>query len=358
MTACMLTRWGVLTLLIAAFTFPALARPGDDKKDDNRGAKIHVIVRDNDPDDSRAFQSWYGAQISNYRDIDPETGERIGELLQLVTGVSRGSITLLDRESNRRTAILTNATRITYPQPITGTRGHGNAPDARQYLRQGDLVIAGGYLRANGQFVATSLRVMGHLRGWDNEENTPAPPQYGYRAWGTVRMVDVRYRRIEVDANIGRRLVNLPHDVQVIVNGNTSSLTYLRPGDRVVFYYRQYGSKTLDAYRVVVLRAQETYPDGDRPYCTDPDYGPADVSPSAPMLEGRLESMTTSAVFNKIAVKTNAGRTLTIFVPKSLEAVDERGQRISLFNLREGERLRVYYTETLGSYFAQRIEVR
>lgn len=372
MKTLLTVRWALAMLLGLLLTLPALAKPGSnyDSHGDGANSRVRIIVQDNDtPDDTHVYQQWYGSQIACYNDIDQQTGERICDVLQLVADVNKDCLMLTDRDNARHMVMLTPQTDVVFVK----TPGHGgwekgrsyergHQADATRFLFPGDLVITSGYLRANGAFVASSVRVMG--RAWGNDgggwNNGDAHPTYGQRAFGDINSVDYRYGRIEVNTNNGRKTIYLAKGGEILVNGQKQTLQYLRRGDRVVFYYRDTNRWSMETYRIVVLQKDDGYPDGDRPCCTDPDYregGNVPTPQNAPMLEGQLDNITTGLMFNKLAIRSNYGKMVTIYVPKTVDAIDDHGDTISLLNLHQGERLQVYYTEIAGAYIAQQVRV-
>ncbi|OPZ83742.1 MAG: hypothetical protein BWY76_02142 [bacterium ADurb.Bin429] len=361
-------------LLTLALAIPALAKPDNDRgrRGDDDKARVRITIQQNDAnDDSRAYRSWYGAQVGRFNEIDRETGERIGDLLQLVADVDRDRIIVTDRDSVRRTVMLTGQTRV-----IDQSKGPGNGPgygylpngrmaDAARHVDKGDLVILNGYLKADGAFVASQIRVMGRVWGWGGNWNgggNDYRPTYGERAWGEITSIDYRYGRIEVNGSLGRRTIMLQRGGEVLVKGQKQTIQFLRKGDRVVFYYRGETNPrySIEVYRIVVLEKADACPEGNRPHCADPDYKPGhhDNAPNLPMLEARVTGVSTGTMFNKLTVITNAGKQVNVYVSKTVDAQDERGNRISLLNLRYNDRLCIYYTEVAGVMFAQQIEVR
>jgi hypothetical protein len=363
-------QWSIVTLLSAVLAVPALARPYGWEKDDRRDrdddrAAVHVVVTQDNQDESRVFSQWYGAQVNGLNGIDQETGERVADLVQMVVEVSRTRLVLADRQNLQRDVALVERTHVSFPKPLTnnGTRSFGDrdrGSDAKDYLRPGDLVICTGYLRSTGQFVATDIRVMDHTRwGQDFSDYNPPKPGYnGQRAWGTIRTVDVRGGRLSIDLNIGRRSVTLDRNAVVLANGRTIQPAYLRPGDRVVIYYRADDISLPVAYRVVVLQMDAGFPDGDRPHCADPDYTPGhDYDHGGPVFEGRCDSVVVGVLFAKIVLRTG-NTSVTIYLPKTMDVFDRRGQRVSCGNVRQGDQLRISYNDVAGTHFAQRIDVR
>ncbi|HOF88728.1 MAG TPA: hypothetical protein PLZ36_11590, partial [Armatimonadota bacterium] len=228
-----LIRWGFSLLLTLALAIPALANP-DAGRD---AARVRLIIQQNDAnDDSRAYRSWYGAQVSGFNDIDRETGERIGNLLQLVADVGRDRLIVTDRDNVRRTVMLTAQTRVIDLRKGPGTGpGVGSLPgsrlaDAARHVDQGDLVILNGYLRADGAFVASQIRIMGRAWGWGGNWNSGNDyrPTYGERAWGDIISIDYRYGRIEVNGSLGRRTIMLQRGGEVLGKGQKQTIQFLR----------------------------------------------------------------------------------------------------------------------------------
>ncbi len=375
-------RWALALCMAMMLTIPALAKPGDDRdgRDDGDKSRVRIIIeKDNNQDDARVYQNWYGNQVAGYNEIDQLTGERVGDLLQLVTDVTRDSVTVADRAYGRHTVMLAPQTAIVFTKQAgnggwdrgngndRGNRGNGygrdndrNRPnDVTRYLTPGDLVIVNGFLRSNGAFVASNIRVMG--RAWGNTTSyDDYRPTYGQRGFGDISSVDFRYGRIEINTNAGKRVLYLAKGGEILVNGQKQTLQFLRRGDRIVYYYRDTNRTTIEAYRIVVMQKDDCYPEDTRPHRCDPDYrdGGNNPAPNMPMLEGRLECISTGVLFNKLTLDPNYGKSVTVYVPKTVDAVDERGNTISLLNLRQGERLQVYYTDIAGGFIAQQIRVK
>lgn len=360
--------WGLAVALSSTLALPALAKKDDGGWEARPGAQ--VFVTNGTDDDARAFQQWYGEQVRGYDEIDAATGECVGDLLQLVAESTDGLLTLYDRQSVRHTAVVTSRTRITFepskrswePPGLGRSRSLPRDAERASRIRAGDLVIAQGYLRANGGFVATNIRVVGHSWGWGTDENPSVPTYDGYRAWGDITRVDSR-GRIVVDSNVGQRYLTLSRGGVVLVDNRPVSLNHLRRGDRVVFYYlRRTNDMTVEAYRIVLLRSGDADPIIGKPCCTDPYYDPHQDAEHAdmagPVAEGCLEYVSAGLFFNKMVLTAPGGQQYTLRLGKSLQAVGRSGERISILNLRKGERLRVYYFELAGGYFAQRVEVR
>jgi hypothetical protein len=366
-------RWGLTVVMTLVLALPVLAKPDRDRDDDHGDrddARVRITIQQNDAnDDTRVYRQWYGAQVGGFNEIDKETGERIGDLLQLVADVGKDRIIITDRDNARRTVLLNGQTRVIFVtnQPGNGYgNGHGNGygpngrmADAARHLDEGDLVILGGYLKADGSFVASQIRVMGEVRRWGGG-NDDYRPTYGQRAWGEVVSVDYRYGRIEVNTDTGRRSIYLERGGEILGKGQKQTLQYLHKGDRVVYYYRNTPTRnSFEVYRIVILDKVDVCPDGNRPHCADPDYKQGgNNAPNLPALDARLEGISTGTLFNKLTISTNNGKQVNVYVSKSVDATDDRGNRISLLNLRYGDRLRIYYTEVAGVLFAQQIEVR
>lgn len=367
--------WG-LAAVLALTAWPAYAQKGQGPKgrddDNDRRPTVRVIIqKTDDNDDVRAFQGWFNLQVRDYNNaIDPETGERIGDLVQLVTDVAPGRVNVIDRANSRRTVLMTDRTRLTFEAraetAMGPTRGNPRkGTDLTSRLRPGDLIISYGYLRSNGDFTAMNVRVVGQARGWGyNDDDDWYGQHYGFRAWGEVRDVDTRRNEVRIDSNLGTVTLTFSRDAEFIYNNKTISLRNLERGDRVVFYYREQGTRTLQVYRLVALRDGERYPEGDRPCYTDPDYRDGrdrwndDERGTTPVVEGRLNYISSGVLFNKLVLQTNDGRTITVRTSKSLDAIDRNGDRLALFNLREGDWLRVYYNDIAGTFFAERVQLR
>ncbi|MHB9022885.1 MAG: DUF5666 domain-containing protein [Armatimonadota bacterium] len=356
--------WVMAVVAIIATAMPIQAK--DDR--DGGNATVRVIIRDNDnDDDTRALGNWYGYQSDRYKDTDPETGLRVGNLLQLVTDVNRDRMTVVDRQNRRHTVMLPDRARVVPMQGQGWGWGRDNnnrSPnskvqvDPRFVLREGDLVIVHGYLMADGTLWATTVRVYGRSYGWENDWDD-RPSYKGTRAYGEVRSIDTRRDTVEISTNTGTRTVGLERGGVVLVNGQRQSIEYLRRGDRVVFYYENrtsYG--VLSAYRIVALGPNDRYPSGDRPHWADPGNQETDHGGyHGKALEGRLDSINSGLLFNTLEFREYNGRRHNIRAFKSLQAIDRDGDAIPVTRLRSGDRLRIYYSETNGTLFAQRIEV-
>jgi len=370
---------GLAALLATALMGPALAQNGrNDAKPKDRSIRGRVNVRinvrpQNDPEDTRVFQSWFGGQLRGYGVIDPETGERLSDVLQIVQEVNNNWIIVANRGEVQRSIMLTPRTKVTFKE-ITPTwtppglnrsqRPRGN-PFVASRIRPGDLVIAHGYLNANGKFVGTNIRVVGHAWGWYDDDDS-YPIGYGYRGWGEVRLVDTRRHTVEVRANIGYITLTLARDGRVEYRGRDYSIDNLEKGDRVVFYYRQdRDDRSIEAYRIVALEGNQSFPRGDEYYWCDPSgndrgdnrdqYKDAD---GGDWSEGYLDYIDTGSSFNKIVLRMKKGQPSVFFMPKSMRVVDQDGTRISIESLRDGEMLRVYYTNMDGTLFALKIVCR
>jgi hypothetical protein len=369
----MYTHWK-LAWMLAAIVIVAAAMPGpvkaDDRDRDGGRASIRIVVRDKDDDDDvRALGYWYGSQADRFGDIDMETGLRVGNLLQLVVDVDRDHLMVVDRQGMRHTVLLPNRAVIapvknqgwnwdtSVDTRLFGIRIQGGP---RFTLSPGDLVIVQGYLQADGSVWATNVRVYGRSYGWDDRGYNRSS-FHGFRAYGEVRSVDTYRNSLVIEANNGRQTVKLRGDADVMLGDGHQPLSFLRRGDRVVFYSDDQPSDTINAYRLVLLKDNDRYPDGDTPYYTDPDYRTAGDrghgGNDRMMLEGQLDTVTTGGVFNVLDFRANSGQHYTLRAFKGLDATGRNGEHISLNQLRMSDRLRIYYSESNGTQFAQRIEV-
>jgi hypothetical protein len=365
----------IRTLLIAGLTLalgisaviPALADRDEDRGNDRgqrRGPKVTVRVNNAvDPAETRAFHQWYGTQAQRYNDFDSELGARTGDFLLLVTDVTPGRIMVLDRQNVRKAVFVTDKTRVTFAKP-----GDRRSPEKRSPYGStpmpfypGDLVVVQGILRAEGGVLATRVSIVGHSYGW-GDDYSPYPEYHGYRAWGEIRYVDARRQRLEVSANTGRKILLLDEDTRILANGQHESFRYLRPGQRVVFYYTDEGYSSVRVTRLVVLRPGDTYPQGDRPHWADPDYSSdgweRDDHVPGISVEGRLEYISSGLIFNRLVIRTDHRKEVQVMAFKGLQAVERNGTRIPLADLRAGEELRITYTNLGDLLLADRIEIR
>lgn len=354
--------WG----LAASMMFGAVAPSYADKKNNNGielKAKVRVVVQDgNDKEETRLYQQWYGNQMGQLNGTDPETGERYADIVQVVTEVTNDQLMVSDQQGLRRGVFVNAHTQVimTLGRTQVNTVATGRktttrtAPQLVDMVRPGDMVIADGYLKVGGGMVATRIRVVGRARGYDYDDNDTYRPTYGFRSWGDIREINTRRGEFTLNANNGRVTIKLARDGEVLVNGQRQNLDFLRRGDRVVVYSRDKNSNV--AYRIVILRDNDRYPDGDRPCMTDPDYKDRGTA-TGPMLEGRLQYISTGVFFNQIVIRTNAGREMTVRCGKTLEAIDRDGNRISLYNLRGDDQLWITYSDVVGTLFAEDIYV-
>ncbi|MHB9130754.1 MAG: hypothetical protein ACYDBB_06650 [Armatimonadota bacterium] len=367
--------WAMGALMALGLMAPAQAKPHDNNEDRGNGrSNVRVVVVNKDDDDRRAFESWYNDQVRDYNDIDPITGERIGALLQLVTDVSRNRLTVLDRSNVRHTVLLNNRTSVTY-EPRRGheafsSREYDNnrrGPIAATMIRPGHLILVQGFMHYSATMVATQVRIMGRTNGWSAYDDDDTPSWSGYRGYGEVRDVDTRRNRvtITITINTGVRTIHLRDNGEFLVDGQRKPLSYLRRGDRIMFYCKDRNNDDLfEADLIVILRDKDTYPDGDRPHKCDPDWyhGGKPTGGShyddRNVIEGRITDINTRLLFNEINLRGTDGRTKSVYAFKTLEVIDRDGRRTSVLKLREGDWLRVYYKESNGNRIAQRIEVR
>ena len=286
------------------------------------------------------FLQWYTAQVSEYRDIDVESNEHIANLLQLVDEVDGDRVWLVNKQDVRRPAFITGNTQVV----LSGVNHDGLDPFARRractqfvdLVRPGDLVIAHGILRANGDFMTTKIQVMGRAWGWGDAEDmgiaTTAPVDYGFRYWGNVLNLDVDGRWCEVNTNHGRRRVMLSADCVVMLAGHTVPFSSLRTSDRVVFYATHDADRRIDSYRLVISVPGDRYPEADRSFAFDPnirvDAGVAFV-PGGPLIEGQVDYINEGPYFDKLALRVGAGGSNVVYVAKGL-TVWRGGARISL----------------------------
>jgi len=361
----MLLACGMAMLMALGISMPARADRNDNPgHDDHRGP---VVTEDNDRNETQAFQAWYGQQMRDYDRVDEETGERLADLAQMVVDVNEGNLLVTDASNLRRGIFITPRTLI-FSQRHGETRhdiGGIRKPTGEMIRRHtdeifhtGDLIVAEGYLKVNGGIVATTIRVIGRVRGYGFDDNQPG---YGSRAYGDVRMVDGRHGKIEVNTRTGRRSIYLEKDAAILIDGKVRSLYELHRGDRIVFYCRQnIADGDVVAYRVYALGANDRYPDGDRPHNADPDTRDIhnDHHVDAKVLEGRLQSVLVSLFFDKLTLRGDDGTDCSIRFARSLQWTDRRGNKVTMADVRKDARLKITYTEIAGSMFAQQIVVQ
>ena len=153
----------MIALLLAAFCLSAQAAPGNgngpqrdkerEREREQRAIIRVVVVPENDQDELRAYQLWFGQQVRGYEEIDRDTSERLSDLLHVVTGVAGNEVTVAGRHNMRQTVTLNRGTQVIF-QEMTPTwappglhRGRpANPPGAfaAQRLRPGDLVTVDG----------------------------------------------------------------------------------------------------------------------------------------------------------------------------------------------------------------------
>jgi len=364
-----LTR-ALLAVMAVAISLPSTAAPNDGKDRSARGSvSVRIVISpNNDPNDARAFQHWYGGQMRGYDRVDPETGERYSEILQIVQEVSNGWLSVSNREDFRRAIVFNQRTKVVF-QNVTPTwtppgQEHTYRPQPGNNwtisrIRPGDLIIAEGYLHANGKFVSTRIRVIGHAWGYDDDYYfQPNYPSYeGNRAYGDVLLVDQRRNEVEVRANIGYRTLSLGRNGTVLINGRRANIQELRKGDRIVFYYQRDHNRNLEVYHIVRLDAQQAYPRDTERYWGDPNvYDYADNTGT--WMEGTLDYISTGAMFNRMVLRADRGHVVTFNLPTQMTIIDYDGTRIPINRLREGEKLRVYYTDLEGTLFATKVVCR
>lgn len=365
--------WGLAALMALGLTLPGrtdkptFANPG---RDDAMNLRITVTESD-EKDDTRAFQAWYGRQMTDYNRIDPETGERLADLLQMVTEVSDGKLMVTDDSSLRRGIVVTPRTRIrredgyrddryrndrwnnAWRKPTTDPRGR-----LTELIRPGDLIVAEGYLRAGGGITATIIRIVGHTRYYD-DDRYPRQHGYAFRSWGEVRAIDTRRDALIVKTDTGTCTVTTDRNTDILYGRRQVALDDIERGDRVVFYSRDNDRDgSVAAFRIVVLGDRDAYPTGDRPSTYDPDYRDyPDGVPAGPVLEGRVQGVETGVFFNKMTLRGMNGQEYILRFSKSTQVIDRNGDRVSPLNLRRNERLRVFYTDIAGILFADRMEI-
>lgn len=347
--------WGLLAVLSLGITAPTLAKRDDDVSPAGQGM-VRVIEKNDDKDDVRVFQQRYAEQLRGYDRIDTESGERLADLVQVVLDVDDNHMMVSDQQGLRRGIFSNSRTKLVLPDVNRGfTNGFSlqkrpTGTSLNDAIRPGDLVVVAGYLRVGGGLVATSIRLLN--RGYDDSQRRFD----GFRQWGDVREVDARRGRFTLNGPNGRVNVTLEARGTILVDDRQTTLNFLRRGDRVVAYTRRDDNDgEITAYRVVVIKLTDGYPQGDKPYRTDPDY--RDDGKNGKGLEGRLQSVQNGMLFNAMVLR--AGDTeFTVRYSKGMEAYDRDGGRISPAKLHDGTRLHIDYIDINGNMFAERIEVQ
>jgi len=371
---------GLAALLAMALTAPVPAQVDGKAKDRSLRGRVEVRINvqtQKTPDEERIYESWFGGQVRGYDAIDDETGERLNSLLYIVQEVQGNQLFVSSRSRNREMVQLSNRTKVIFqeitpswtPPGFNRKRGPLGGLFVANRIRPGDLVILEGMLTGQGNLLATRVRVVGHAWGWyddDDDDDYYGPVNYGNRAWGEVRLVDARRNSVEVRANIGYITLTLSRDGNVQYKGREYRITNLEKGDRIVFYYEQNrdnNGRSIEAYLIVALEGNDGYPRGDERYWTDPagndrendrdQYRNADD-----WVEGSLDYIDIGVTFNKLVLRVQHGKPSVFYLPKTMPVIDEDGSRISIRELRDGEKLRVYYTEMDGNYYATRVMAR
>jgi len=367
--------WALAAVLAAALAGPVRAQSDTanaitrDRSDRGRTAVRIVTTTGDAASDTRAMQQFMGGQFRRYTTVDPETGERISDLLQMVEEVKDGYLLVSNQTDRLRTIVITNRTKLTFTAVDTrdtdrshwmygrGPQGNAAGGVVTARLRPGDLLIAQGYLNAVGKFVGTNLRVVGHAYGWYDDADYATS---GTRGYGEVRSVDRTRDRIEVQSNLGTLTVSLSRGGEVLYRDRQIGIRDLQRGNRVVFYSYATGRNSLEAFRIVQLSDGQAYPRGNERYWADPRgwNGDNDRGDTGEWMEGNLDYISTGVLLHKLVLNTTRGRSTTFMLSKSLRVIDRDGSRISINALREGELLRVYYTNVDGVLFATRIEAR
>lgn len=333
-----------------------MLRPGPRDTDQRNG------MNEDTREDLPAFQMWYGTQLRGIDGIDEFTGERFADLVQLVVDVAPNSIQVTARDGSRSNIILNRRTEII---SIRGRRGmsadmgrnltpsNNRRPLNDKTLREGDLVIIEGLLRSNGGIVATHIRIIGMASAYEGPASS-----FGNRLWGSVRSNDVNRHRLVVMTSEGQRMVSLGANGQVLKDRRRIDFDEIRRGDRVIVYTFDNTRGTVMAYRIVVLRTTDKYPEGTRPSWADPDRDRGRDNGDITQLEGRLQMVRPGLLFNRLVLRTTRGQEQTILAPQSLRAIDQDGRRIPLTELREGQMLTIQYAEVTGTLFAERIDIQ
>jgi hypothetical protein len=318
--------------------------------------------RNTDRDDEQTYRDWYGAVSRDYSDVDRETGERIGDLLQVVTEVSDTRLMVSDSQRLSRAVFVSKDTVVTFPEVSRRSSLVGFGRPAQRkgrgitdYVKVGDLVVVQGYLRNNGGVFANSIRVYGQAR---HGNNPPAPSFQGVRLWGTVRSIDGRRGIVDVDTNIGQRRFSLDRNGVVLNGGKPRSFNALRVGDRVVLYAATANDRIIPASRIVVMAAADRYPEVDRPCHTDPNYRAEDNTPAdLPGAEGSFVELQPTFLFDRLIVRDRQGNEIVYRVAKETSIVDRKGHEMSLGDVRVGTQLRVQFQQVGDTRFAREVDM-
>ncbi len=363
----------ILGLVISTMT--AMAAPSDHWDRDHRGhdrndhdggssVSLKVIIHEEDSRVSlRIFQGWFDFQVRGYDEIDKHTGKCLHDIMLLVTDVSPDRILVKDHEGEQREVLLTKHTELVFQAAKRSWTPPGVAErywlprtDLGTRLRAGDLVIVEGHPRLFGHIEAITVRVIGHV--WGGYDDCHVGGDYGTRSWGEVRNVIEWSRLVELNTDGGKRILHVGQNADILADGKVHTLDYLRDHDHVVFYYRGDDKSTVEAYRVVVLGKDDRYPDGTKPYWTDPADARAADTDATTVIEGHLRYISTSPTFNKLVLRTTDDQEVTIRTAKEKKAFDRDGKPVSLVDLHDNELLRISYYVMGDEKFAEHIDIR
>jgi hypothetical protein len=348
--------WGLAASVAVGLMAP-LAAHGDRLHLDIGGIGIsiqhRVEVRHSVPqDDTLLFQQWYAYQMRAYDRVDPDSGERWSNLVQMVTDVRDNSVQVTDQQYLHRSVLVTPRTEIVFPGGTAVAPPATTAP-----FHPGQLVVCEGYLRVGGGFVASRVRILGQARGWSNVDKEAEASHFdGTRIWGTVSKLDIFGNVLVLHTDGGPQQFPFDHDAVLIADGQEQPLDTLHAGDRVVAYYHNNEQGQPVVYRVVSLHEHDQYPDGSHPYWTDP-AGQAHAPANGLLLEGHLRFIDSGNIFDTLTVRAGDHEML-VRCAKSLQVLDKDGHRRSIYDLQDGESLRVKYFDIGGTLFAERIEIQ
>ena len=323
---------------------------------------VRVITRTVDEqDDVRIYQQWYNTQARDYNDIDPVSGERLGNLIHMISDVTPDYLMVTNSLGAHQTVMLTNHTTLLFQPCEAFRRRMGDrmraypdpGPLAASRLVPGDLVVLEGVLKASGMFGASKIRVVGHAWGWDTDDYGTLPLDYGMRGWGTVSDLDIDRQRVEVQCQAGLRSLVLAPNADVVVNGRRDTLNGLRRNDHVIFYYRRDGITPIEVYRIVLVGEGQEYPPTAGASWADPV---ATIVETTTLVEGEVEYITTGVTFYKLHIRDH-GNVFDIRVGKSAFVLGHHGEHIPLFQLRDKAHLRIHSYKVGEAMFAGRLEL-
>ena len=325
-------------------------------------------------DESVIYQQWFNAQVHDYDDIDSASGERLSELTEMVNSIENGHVTVSNAQGFQQTVNMTDRTVVTF-DPCRAFRAHmgsrmsrypapGVIPNSR--LENGDLVVLEGVMKGSGLFLATRVRVVGHV--WSLDDDAVAPTRgYTLRSWGEVAAVDTDRQRIEVRSNTGYRVLHLAAGGELLANGHTTTLDFLHRGDHVVFYAARDEGSPVEIFRVVWLSERDAYPTGDVAYWSDPadavvSSGTAVVPTTTSVTtttytEGDVESVYVGTYFTRLMVRSG-GALIAINVGNSGFCYGPHGEHIALHDLHGHDHIRVQTYKAGGVNFGGRVEKR